>query len=301
MKISVHFSGMICIVRQWTAPADPHVADDRQRHPVMMVGAYGRGVRPEVPIHHPHLVVPAAAILRTTWEPDRIVEAPGGQLAEFDLDGKALDFETAATGGVSVRDRLRPAAGSPTVNPNDDNWEDIAWVADYERVLNAAPQWAVDPRKPGAEQDVISFTAALRHGSLTPLEPRSERDRDSTWRFVPQLDEGYVQGFTDAVRWTYSDPRPQIHSQDFAGGPRRTIWLSRDCDLHVSALSRGMPAGEDPNELLHFAGFASLFSNAGSAPVPRRARDGAAGVGEATVEPFFCLLALVNWLTGGGD
>ena len=296
MRLQVQFSGMVCLVRRWPAGSEPARASEQLRHQVVMVGAYGDGA-PAVPRHVPHLLVPAEAIRESTWAPERIVETAAGQFAEFDLTGRALSFRTARRAGVDFRDRLRPPRiGSPAVDPDDDNWEDIAWLPDYQRVLGQAPQWREDPARPPEGSRIISFTAMLGDGSVRPGEPRSRQNRESHWAFEPQVEASYVQPFTDRVHWRVGDDDPVLVSHGFGSTDEKSIAFGRDCAVFISALSRDLPAGEDPDRLVHFTGFSTLFTNAGSRPVPVRRAKPARRPGEATVEPLFCLMAAVNEL-----
>jgi hypothetical protein len=259
-----------------------------------MVGAFGDGA-PDVPRHVPHLLVPADAIRESTWAPEHIVETPAGQFAQFELSGRALSFKTAQQSGVQFRDRLRPPhAGSPIDDPDDDRWEDIVWLADYQRVLGASPQWREDPAHPPRGSAIISFTAALGDGSIRPGEPRSRQNRESHWAFEPQADVNYVQGFSDRVQWQVNDNDPILVSREFGSTDEKSIAFGKDCAMFISALSRDLPAGEDPDRLVHFTGFSTLFTNADTRPVPIRRPRPARRAGEATVEPLFCLMAAVN-------
>jgi hypothetical protein len=296
MRLQVQFSGMVCLVRKWPTGSEPGRPSEQYRHRVLMVGAFGDGA-PGVPRHVPHLLVPADAIRESTWAPERIVETPAGQFAQFDLSGQALSFRTARGSGVECCDRLRPpAAGSPTADPDDDGWEDIAWLPDYQRVLGDAPQWREDPARPRKNSPTISFTATLNDGYIRPGEPRSQQNRESAWAFEPQVDVNYVQGFTDHVLWRLVDHDPVLACCEFGSSDEKAIAFRKDCAIFISALSRDLPAGEDPDRLVHFTGFSTLFTNADARPVPVRRPRPARPPGEATVEPLFCLMAAVNEL-----
>jgi hypothetical protein len=255
-----------------------------------MVGAFGDGA-PDVPRHVPHLLVPADAIRESTWAPGARRDA-GGPFAHLTCRA-GPSFKTAQQSGVQFRDRPRPPhAGSPIDDPDDDRWEDIVWLADYS-VLGASPQWREDPAHPPRGSAIISFTAALGDGSIRPGEPRSRQNRESHWAFDPQADANYVQGFSDRVQWQVNDNDPILVSREFGSTDEKSIAFGRDCAMFISALSRDLPAGEDPDRLVHFTG--SARSSRTRTPGPcRQASRPARRTGEATVEPLFCLMAAVN-------
>ena len=302
MKLEIEFSGLMCGIRRWRRGSD-FPADNKNRHPIVMLGAPGGGaIDPQaldagtVPLHYPRLTVPLAAVDTTTVDPIEIVETPQAQIGVWDLTGQSVTLSARDAGGVRVTDDNRPRelvskrkGQGPSVL---DDWNDIAWVAELDRIFKSHVALGVDLQKP--DPGIVSFAMYLNSGELKTIKPRSDYHAGSTFAFDPEINEDYWQAFSDRLRVSMTDATIDIELTPLRGGTKQTIGLKADARVCVSSLSRSMTSEtEDPDMLTHFAGLYPLFKGLAKYPIPVR-KTAPKDDGQLTVEPFFCLLAFHN-------
>jgi hypothetical protein len=304
MKIEIDFSGLMCGIRRWPEGSD-FPADNKSRHKVAMLGAAGGNLidptdptKGTVPIHYPRLTLPLSAVMETTIDPIETIETRAAQLGVWDLSGQLVTLEGVGDDGVRFSDDNRPRGFNSKHVGNGpsflEDWNDIAWIVEIDRVFNRRVELAVNPDRP--DPALVSFAMTLNAGELRTLKPRSNYDADSTFAFDPSLNDEYWQSFSDRLRVTANAATPTLVLTPLAGGPARKIPMKRDAQVCVSSLSRSLTGGdgEDPDRLTHFTGLYRFFSGLNTSPVPVRKTAPKAAGGEQTVEPFFCLPAFHN-------
>jgi hypothetical protein len=290
----VFFCGMDLMVRVWK-DADPAVANEDSRHEVFIVGcraggAYGipnNGISEEpIPEHEAHLAVPAIRLQSADSPPNLLVESDAGPLAIWKLDGVRVNFLDALKGGVAFRDRLRPASGPPSpATPGD--WEDIAWVCDYQRASRVGSGLTVNLRQPPGPGPA-SYVARLNSGMLLAQPPRRSVDRQAIYDFG----NGYKQALTDIVRWRL--PKPTRVELLSPSGSSNIIAVTQG-PIYFTSLSTSIK-DLGAAEMGHFSGFGSLFGQS-PGPTPIRTFDPTLIVdGQVGTSGGICLRSMVNVL-----
>jgi hypothetical protein len=283
VRVSVEFSGLVLMVRRW--PRGMSWAEANEGVLSRTVEMYG--VRSS---HHPHaatLMVPAGSI---DWAngstADRIVTTPTGQYAVWALDGHELHLTTESTSeGVQFRDRLRPKDDMSPRYPTPGDWDDVAWIADLERVLGRAVNLVDEPR----EKSV--FIATLTAGTLFARRPHAPKDANATFSFDPNVNPGYSQSFSDRVVNTVTGESPMIRlSRD---GTDVDIRLKLDAECFVAMLP--LAGGGDADRLNHFAHLYDLIAEAPTPrPIPVRNPSPSGDLRPMLIDPVFCLMGMIN-------